>query len=231
MKIKWLMILVLIVFSAVLHAADDKRFIIVNGDADVSVVPDRIVLSFGVNSEGKELEAVKKDNDTKIKKVIESLKKNGIAEKEIQAAQMMINQNFDYRDGRKFLGYSVARRVTVTLNDIKMYDKVVSEIVSAGTNNMYNTELQVSDRRKYSDEARALALKAAKEKAAAMAAVLGTRAGQVLEIQETGTPWEGRFYGAANVMAERGAGGSGEGTMTPGEIKIRASVTVKFELK
>lgn len=231
MKLRGLFVLVFLLSAVMLSAAENVRFIAVNGDADVSVVPDRITLSFGVNSEGKDLEATKRDNDTKVKQVLISLKKNGVDEKEIQTAQMIINQKFDYRNEQKFLGYSITRRITVILKDIKIYDKVVTEIVSAGTNNMYGTELGVTDRRKYSDEARALALKAAEEKAAAMAAVLNCRLGKVMEIQEISTPWEGRFYGASNVLAESRGAGAGEETLSPGEIKIRASVTVKFALK
>lgn len=231
MKIKSLFALSFLLFAFTLSAAENTRFITVNGDADVSAVPDRITLSFGINSEGKDLETAKKDNDAKVRQVLESLKKNGVAEKEIQTAQMIISQRFDYRNEQKFIGYSVTRSITVVLKDIQIYDIVVSEIVSAGTNNIYGTELGVTDRRKYSDEARALALKAAKEKAAAMAAVLNCRLGKVLEIQEISTPWEGRFYGASNVMAESRGGAAGEETLAPGEIKIRASVTAKFELK
>jgi len=164
--------------------------------------------------------------------VLSSLKKNGVDEKDIQTDRMTINPRYDYDKGRKLIGYTVAKNITVLLKDINLYEKIVKDIVSAGTNYLNNTQFIVSDKRKYEDEARSLALKAAAQKARAMAGTLGSRTGKVLEIEEADkgyTPYMRKS--GSNIALESLGAGSGGNTVSPGTVKITAAVIVKFELK
>ncbi|MBN2753363.1 MAG: SIMPL domain-containing protein [Candidatus Goldbacteria bacterium] len=229
---------VLILACGVMAGADDsngKRYITVTGMADVKAVPDRAIISFGVNSDSKEIEAAKKDNDTKTKKIFEALKQNGVDEKDIQTDRISIQPRYDYSGKQVLVGYTVTKNITVLLRSLEAYETVVAGILQAGSNYLNGMEFIVSEKRKYADEARALALKAAQEKAKAMAASLGSVTGKPLAIEELQTeqqPYRAAGKMAANVMmnsvtAESESGG----TLSAGTVKISAGVMVKFELK
>jgi hypothetical protein len=230
-------VLVLLAFTAAAGADDSngKRYITVTGMADVKAVPDRVIISFGVNSESKEIEAAKKDNDSKTRKIFEALKQNGIEEKDIQTDRISIQPRYDYSGKQVLIGYTVTKNITVLLRTLEKYEAVAEGILGAGSNYLNGVEFVVSEKRKYADEARALALKAAQEKAKAMASVLGMDTGKPLAIEELQTeqqPYRAAGKMAANVMmnsvtAESESGG----TLSAGTVKISAGVMVKFELK
>ena len=229
---------VLLLACVVAAAAEDsngKRYITVTGMADVKAVPDRAIISFGVNSNSKEIEAAKKDNDSKTKQIFEALKQSGIDEKDIQTDRMSIQPRYDYSGKQVLTGYTVTKNITVLLRSLDKYETVVSGILQAGSNYLNGIEFVVSEKRKYADEARVLALKAAQEKAKAMAAVLGMDAGKPIAIEELQA--EQQLYRAAGKMAANASMNSAMpepesgGTLSAGTVKISAGVMVKFELK
>ena len=230
-------VLVLLAFAAA-AAADDsngKRYITVTGMADVKAVPDQVIINFGVNSESREIAAAKKDNDVKTKKILEALKQNGIDERDIQTDRISIQPRYDYSGKQVLIGYTVTKNITVLLCTLEKYETVAESILEAGSNYLNGVEFVVSDKRKYADEARVLALKAAQEKAKAMAAALGRRTGKPLAIEELQTeqqPYRAAGKMAANVMMDSlSAESESGGTLSAGTVKISAGVMVKFELK
>jgi len=104
-------------------------------------------------------------------------------------------------------------------------------------------DFRTTELRKHRDEARALAIKAAQEKAAALAGELGQTIGQPITISENqsswwswyGSWWGYRWGGSATQNVVQNAGGSGatlgDSALAPGQIAVNASVTVEFELK
>jgi uncharacterized protein YggE len=102
-------------------------------------------------------------------------------------------------------------------------------------------QFRTTELRKHRDEARGLAIQAAREKAVAMAGELGQAVGPPKTIyeQQVGwysayNAWWGARYGGSmsqNVIQETGAGTmSSATTVAPGQITVNAKVTVTFEL-
>ncbi|HEX8118600.1 MAG TPA: SIMPL domain-containing protein, partial [Pyrinomonadaceae bacterium] len=90
-----------------------------------------------------------------------------------------------------------------------------------------------SKMRLYRDEARAQAMKAAQEKAAALAGAVGQRIGKAITIEEE-VPGRAGIYANATantVSFSRGDASDSEGTFEIGLIKVSARVTVKFALE
>jgi uncharacterized protein YggE len=89
--------------------------------------------------------------------------------------------------------------------------------------------------RTYRDQARSLALKAAQEKAAALAGAVGQKIGKAITIEEEVPNRAG--YALPNTSSnaisyDRGSDSSdSEGTLALGLIKVSARVTVKFVLE
>ena len=112
-------------------------------------------------------------------------------------------------------------------------------MLDAGANHIYDVEFTTTELRKYWDEARALAAKAALEKARDLAATAGM---QVIEkpvgISSSsygGGSWYGRFRNGAfvsqNVYQSANGSGASNGSVALGKISVTATVNMSYHLK
>lgn len=225
---------------------DDRPKITVNGEAVVNVRPDKIVIGLGIETSDINILAAKEKNSQILRKALAAMQELGVPEKEIQTDHLSIEPRWrnEYRN-EGFIGYFVRNTVVVTLTDVAKVEELVTAVLQAGVNYIHGVDYQTAEFRKYRDQARELALKAAREKADRMAAVLGQSVGAPLQINESysGSPWwywsswsgwgYGRGQGMAQNVVQNVQGGSGEGaeTIVLGKISIRANVSVTFELR
>ena len=122
---------------------------------------------------------------------------------------------------------------------------VIAAALGAGANQVVNVQFYTSELRKYRDQARDMAIKAAQEKAQALAKGVGAEAGCVIHINEnTWSSYYGGWYGRSqNLMTQNvsqnvaPAAGSGDGSVSDdgpvslGQISVQATVDVTFGLK
>lgn len=214
----------------------------VTGEADVRVVPDEVVLTLGVETWDKDMAVAKKQNDDLMKKVLAITEDFGIDPKYVQTEYINIEPRYRWENEHEdFIGYFVRKTAVITLKDISQFESLLSKMLEAGVNFVHGIEFRTTELRKYRDQARALAIKAAREKADALAAELGQKAGKAISISENHGGWwssYGSWWGsrwgsnvAQNVVQNAGgASSSGEGTLAPGQITVNASVNVDFEL-
>lgn len=225
---------------------DDRPKITVTGEAVVNVKPDKIVITLGIETWDSEIIAAKQKNNDIFKKTITVIEESGIAEKEIQTDRLSIEPRYknDYRK-EDFIGYFVRNTLVVTLTDPDKIEELVTKVLQAGVNYIHGIDFQTTEFKKHREQARDLALKAAKEKAEKMAGVLGQSVGTPIQINEnfSGSPWwyysswsgwgYGRNQGMSQNVIQNVPGGSGEisDTIALGKLSIRANVSVTFELK
>jgi hypothetical protein len=116
-----------------------------------------------------------------------------------------------------------------------------ARVLEAGVNYVHGVEFRTSELRKYRDQARALAIQAAQQKAVALAGELSQEVGEPLLIQENADYWWSGYsswWGSSssgmyqNVIQDSGqAPVDTESTLAPGQISVTARVTVEFVLK
>jgi uncharacterized protein len=221
--------------QAQLH--NERPRISVSGEAVVYVKPDKITITFGIHTLDKEIQQAKNSNNDILKKALVAIKECGVPEKEIQTDHLSIEPRYDDRYGspQHFLGYAVQNTFSVTLSDAAKVDELVTGVLAAGVTSIQGIEFQTTELKKYREEARELALKAAREKAEKMAAVLGQSIGAPLEVSEHGASgwWSGRSWNVAANRVQDMRGNSGEvpETVVFGKISVSAGVSVIFELK
>ncbi len=222
------------------EATDQPRTITVSGNAEVKVVPDEIRLTFGVESWNKDLKTARRENDEKIRRVLALLREQGIDPKQIQTDYLNVEPRFeDYYTHSTLQGYLARKTVTVTLKDVSKFENVLAGVFDAGANYVYGVEFHTTELRKHRDEARALAVRAAREKAAAMAKELGQEIGEPLTVREEGSTdwgwyrwWWGGGTSAQNVIQNAGGGGAAmDGSVALGQIPVNANVSIEFALK
>jgi hypothetical protein len=220
------------------------RSIQVSGTAVVNVIPDRVLIQLGIQSNGLTPKIVEAVNSATINKITRALKFQGIEQKDIVTDWYVIKPIYDDGNSLTIEGYHIDNVVAVTLRDISKVNKVIVTALSAGANQVVNVEFYLSDLRKYRDQAREMAMKAAQEKASDLASAAGAQTGCVMSINEnTWSYYNGGWYGQSrelwtqNVMQNAApAGGEGgalteEGPLTLGQISVRAEVSASFSLK
>lgn len=220
---------------------DDRPKITVGGEAVVNVKPDKVVVSFGIETWDADINVSKQKNNDILKKAVAAMKECGVPEKEIQTDQLSIEPRWHGSyEKQNFIGYFVTNTVMVTLSEVKKVEQLVSSALTAGVTHIHGLDFQTTEFKKYREEARDLALKAAKEKAEKMSAVLGQTIGRPLQINEnyTGSSWyggwnRGRSSGMSQVQVQADRGSSGEivDSVALGKLAVRAGVSVTFELK
>jgi uncharacterized protein YggE len=230
---------------------DEQPKIKVSGDAVVNVKPDRIVVVFGVETYEKTIMEAKNKSSGIMKKAIAVAKECGVPAKDIQTDTLSIEPIYKplYKEDedarKKIVEYVVRNTFAVTLSEPAKVEELVTRELEAGVNYLHDIDFQTSALKGYREQARELALKAAKEKAQKMAAALGQTVGQAIEVHEdySGSPWSyysgWRGWGSNRQQAMsqnitqniRGTSPEISDSIALGKLSIRSSVSVVFELR
>ena len=215
------------------------RLISVTGTAEVNVPPDEVVLSLGVESRDKDLSVAKAQHDARVKKLLAQVHTAGVDDKYIQTSTLQMQPEYSEEKVPRFLTYEVSQTVQVTLKDLTKYEHLMTKLLESGVNRVDSVEFLVAEPRKYKDEARAKAIRAAREKATAMAAELGQTIGKPWDISEDSfndgfaqtRAFQNRSSYVQNSYSYDGSAATQESTVAPGQVSIRASVRVSFQLE
>jgi uncharacterized protein YggE len=240
-----LLITIALLFSvqALAQDASDRALITVSGQAELRVPPDEVVFTLEVESIDKDVLAAKKKTDESVKEVFSLARDNKVKADDVQTSYISVEPKYntdelDYeaRRGvkRVFLGYAVSKTIAIRLRDISRFDPLLSDVLKAGVTKVSNVEFRDSQIRKHKDQARAMAIKAAQEKASLLAREIGQTIGPAHSITEGVV---GR-YASSNVMQNTTSVISGDlsasesdSAIAPGLISVTAQVTVSFRLQ
>jgi uncharacterized protein YggE len=209
------------------------------GEAEVRVPPDLVEIVVGVQTDNPELAKAVKENDAAVAAVIAEAKRHGVDPAHIQTE--FINIWWDYYGGGGLHTKTVGRTIVITSTDIASFESLLPALIKAGANHMHRVRFMTSELRRYRDEARTLACKAAREKAQLMAKNLGRTLGEARAVVESpsndwwssyGSWWGGGGSQSQNVVQNAGPAPSSEqGGTAPGQITVRARVTVTFDFR
>jgi uncharacterized protein YggE len=210
----------------------------VAGDAEILVVPDRVRLSLGVESRDKILSQARNRNDGGVRNVMGAIMNLGIDPGDIQTDFMKVDMTYQGGNGAVVDYYIVEKTMAVTLKDVSQFETLLNAVLDAGANHIYDVEFSTTELRKYRDQARALAAKAALEKARDTALTAGMHVNEkpvgISSSSYGGGSWYGRYRNGAfqsqNVYQTSG-GGASSGTVALGKISVTATVAMTFKLE
>jgi len=243
-------LIILLILTAICFVqaqqSDDRPQIMVNGEAVVKVQPDQIIITFGIETWDKDVMIAKQKNNEIMKKAMAVIKESEIPEKDIQTDYLSVEPRYDDDYEKKdFIGYFIRNTFVVTLSDPGKVEALVTSVLQSGVNYIHNINFQTTELKKYREQARDLALTAAREKAEKMAAALGQIIGDPIQISEGYggydwwyyNSWSGWGYGRSNMMSQNvvqniptNSDNISE-TIALGKISVKANVSVTFELK
>ena len=228
-------------------ACDSSRAINVNGAAVVNVKPDRALIKLGAQSNGRSAKEAQANNAATINQVTKALKALGIPSKDIATDWYIVEPVYEDYSSLQIKGYRIYNIIEVTVRDVNKVNDAIVAAFQAGANQVVNVDFYTSELRKYRDQAREMAMKAATEKAKALAQTAGADTSCVLNITENtssyfnGWGWWWRYGNNQNQWAQNSvqnaapSGGESpspeDGPISAGMISIRAEVSATFGLK
>lgn len=197
--------------------------------------PDLAVFSAGVVTQGKTATEAMSANAAAMNNVIATLKKAGIADRDIQTSslnlspvygQPVFGPNGQQIQEPRIVGYQANNTVTVRSRDIKGFGKVLDALVASGANQVYGPNFQMSDPSVAMDEARINAMKAARARGDLYAKAAGLRVVRIVSISESGGYSPPQPVYAKAMMADAAA----PTPIAAGEVEAQVSLSVQFEL-
>ena len=222
----------------------NNRTVQVSGSAAINVKPDRVLIELGVESVAETTQEVQAENDAAIARITDAIRNLGIPNKDIATDYYLIQPVYDDYTTYRIINYRIDNIVGITLTDVDQTSDVLAADLQAGANQVQNVQFYTSELRRYRDQARELAMKAASEKAQALAEAGGAQAGCLMQINENswshynGYWWGGRDRAmwSQNVVqnaapTEPAAGEEAETPISSGQIVVRAEVNATFSLK
>jgi uncharacterized protein YggE len=234
--------------SAVTQQTAPARTIQTDGSAVIRVQPDKVSLRLGVETFAATARESQAENARLIEAVIKAVRGLGVPAQDISTDYFAVTPEYDYnRSSRKVTGYRSNNTILVTLRQVNKLSDVLTAALDAGATNVQDVSFSTSRLRELRDQARALAVQAALQKAQGIAEAAKVSAGEVQSITDhsnwyfSGWSWNSRMSASANMAnltqnVVQTASGATEtppedGEFSLGQIVVQAQVDVSVAMK
>jgi uncharacterized protein YggE len=215
-------------------AAEPTRsldIVVALGEAVVKVAPDRAFVTVTTVSRSRSPREAQRQNATTMAAVRQKLEEAGTAADAIRTLAVQLAPEFDYVEGRRALrGYVARNTIEVRVDAVDRLGDVLDAAVAGGATDVGEVRFDLKDRESVEREALRRAAAAGRARAEAAAAGAGRQADRVIRIEEGGAQVR-PIPEPMVAMAARGASEAAVTPVTPGEIEIRAQVTVTMTLR
>ena len=210
-----------------LNPAAEPGTITVSGKAEIEATPDVVQIRIGVETQGRTPGVARDRNNEAVNATMAAITELGIPEEDIQTGSINLNTQHDYSGNLS--GYQMSTSLNVTIREMEKAADVIDAAISAGSNDLGRVEYLVSNRDELYNASLTQAVKLAREKAEALAALEGKTVGEVKSITE-----------ASDAVATAFNPDTGGGDLRDlakstviqaGRTSVSAEVSVVFELK
>lgn len=213
-------------------AAPIENVIHATGSGTVTGTPDRVQISFSVETDNPDVRKAQTDNAARMTQVISALVTSGISRDSMKTTGYSIYPVYADNSGgllnQKVQTYRVTNTLQVTLNDVARSGDVIDTAVTNGINQVSSIQFMLSDSQAQSLRSSALRNAVANARADADA-VAGAMAINItgmknVDISQGYTPimYDNSF---ANGVASKAAVPT---PIQPGDITVTATVTITY---
>lgn len=215
--------LMLAVLASQTVLADSLQGIHVTGRAEIAVEPDMARMTLQVSAQAVDAVTVKKQIDGVTAAVLKLADKFRIAPRDVTAAVVNLNPNYQYEKNRRTVdGMQGSRTISVVLRKLDNYGDFMNEALTVGINNISGVTLDTSQRSELEDRALDLAIADARTRATHVAKQFDVVLGAVLDVHVQAGRAQPR------VMAVSRSADSSGGDFSGGEVDIRRDVQAVF---
>jgi uncharacterized protein YggE len=200
--------------------------IVAVGEGVVKRAPDQAWVTIAAESRAKTPAEVQKMNADAMSSVLQKLKGLGLPPETIQTTGYELRPEFDYTDNRQTLrGYVARNTVEVRVDDLPRLGQVLDIAVGAGATSVSGIRFDIKNRTEVEQLALQRAVADARAQANTVAQAAGLRIERVQRIEvhhamDTPPPPRPMYAMRAEMAA------SGEPPIAPGEMEVKATVTM-----
>ncbi len=213
------------------------RVVTVSGVGARHVTPDQACITFTCKNFNEKPQVAYDQNEAACKKLSEVLSELHVQPHDIQTSEVTVDAVYSREPTAaiKPLGYRVERTFSILIGDLSLIPKLVSRAVGAGVTEVGTLRYDTSKMRATKDEARLMAVRAAKEKAEAIASELKYKLGKALAITDLGSEVKDLSNNQSSIgqyndtYAGKLTDETHEG-FEPGQLVVSSSISVTFEI-
>lgn len=217
--------------AALAQTPDDaaEPVVVVRGEGSVKAAPDMAWVTIGAEHRARDAKQAQADNAAAMNAVHARVLALGVPKDALRTVSYDLQLEFDYKDGRQVPRAYVARsRLEVRVDDVARVGELLEAAVTTGATSVQGVRFDLKAREQLERDALGRAVADARARAEAAATGAGQAIGRILRIEE----------GASRMpppqpmaMARMTAEDSGQPAMAPGEIEVRAQVTLTATLR
>jgi len=205
--------------------------VVAQGEGLVRAAPDRAFVTVAAEARARSPKDAQQQNAQAMTAVRGKLKDAKVPDDSIRTLSVDLQPEFDYTEGRQRLrGYVARNAIEIRLDDVDRVGEIADLVITAGATSIRNIHFDLKDRDAAERQALRRAAADGRARAEAAAAGAGRQVGEVVRIQEEGTfrPEPPRPMMMAEMRADMAAP---QTPVSPGQLEIRARVTITMALK
>jgi len=203
------------------------RVIVSRGEATLKRAPDQAWVAIAAETRASAPAEAQRTAAEAMKAVQSALTRAGIAPEALRTTGYSLQPDMEYVNGRgRVRGYIVRNQIEVRVDDLQKLGAVLDAAGSSGATSMAGLRFDLKDRAAVEREALTMAVRDAMARIRALAAGAGVTLGSVVRIDEEGEGPRPVPYMAMRANAAEAA----QTPISPGEIEIRAQVTVTVRI-
>lgn len=239
--------------GALVRISPDGALLNVTAEGRSEREPDMAIFNVGVVTQAKTAAEAMAANATRMESTLAALRRAGLAERDLQTSNVSLQPQYYYPqrerpvrrpDGTvtepaepeppRIIGYEARNTVTVRARRVAEVGRIIDALVAAGANQIDGPHFTLDRPEAAADEARAQALRTARQRAELYAREAGFRRVRILTITEGGG-----YYPVARQIVVTGQAASAPmappppppAPVQPGEVMVGISLSVQFALE
>lgn len=208
--------------------AQQPPVLVVNGNSEVLAQPDEAVVRLGIVKQANVAEAAQQQANQVAQEILKAIAGVGVVSKDIQTSRLVLSPVYNGRDAeRRIVSYNATNTVSVRVDNLSIVGSVIDAGLKAGANQLEGVQFRLKNELPSREQALREAVEEARGKAQAMADALHVSLAEVLEASEGGVTVSPRVQA---FQAVAGAGPASPTPVSPGEIEVRANVTLRYRI-
>ena len=224
------------------HDEPDRPRLTVSAEGKMNVPPDKAILSFAVETVGGKLAKVQEENRERMDRVLKECQRLHIEPKFIQTTSLNVTPEYPPRPRRssggsleqtipRIIGYRVVHQVNVEVRDLDNVGKVVDRVLKVGANRFSGITWGLQDQQPTKLTVLQLAASKAQAKADTLAQSLKLKLVKIMKVMEGGVSVVAPAVRYRMASAAMAMDGGAEASVSAGELTVRGTVTLEYEIR
>lgn len=211
---------------------DEGDLLVTAGEAVIKAAPDQAFVTVTAESRARTPREAQLQNAQAMSAVQQRLKGVGVPAGAIRTLAYDLQAEFDYHEGKQTLrGYVARNSLEVRLDEVEKVGEVIDASVMSGATSVSDVRFDLKDRGALEREALKQAVGDARGRVEALAAAAGRAIDRIVRVEDAGAIVQPPPRPVMMMRAEVAAAPPPETPVVPGQVEVRARVSLTARMK